>query len=205
MKRFLKWTGIIVLILIIAGYIGLSQFVWPKVDSDMNPVIAHNPYTVSEAAQALHDELWIADLHADNLLWRRNPRKRNTYGHVDLPRLREGGVELQVFSTVTKSPRGLNFDGNDADAPDDITRLAQAQLWPRRTWNSIYERAAMGNEDRGICQRENIADGLNTAMRDINHDVLFDHFQDGFASKFRQARLAAPMQGSAQLIIEEML
>ncbi len=142
MKRFLKWTGIIVLILIIAGYIGLSQFVWPKVDSDMNPVIAHNPYTVSEAAQALHDELWIADLHADNLLWRRNPRKRNTYGHVDLPRLREGGVELQVFSTVTKSPRGLNFDGNDADAPDDITRLAQAQLWPRRTWNSIYERAA---------------------------------------------------------------
>jgi len=142
MKRFLKWVGVLLLILSFAGFIGLSQFVWPKIDSDMNPVLAHKPYPVSDAAKTLHDELWIADLHADNLLWRRNPRKRNAHGHVDLPRLREGGVELQVFSTVTKSPRGLNFDGNDADAPDDITRLAQAQLWPLRTWDSIYERAA---------------------------------------------------------------
>ena len=142
MKRFLRWLGILLLLLIVAGFIGLSKVVWPKVDSDMNPVLAHTPYPVSDAAQTLHDELWIADLHADNLLWRRNPRKRNAHGHVDLPRLREGGVELQVFSTVTKSPKGLNFDGNDADAPDDITRLAQAQLWPLRTWDSIYERAA---------------------------------------------------------------
>ncbi|MEP3655424.1 MAG: membrane dipeptidase [Litorimonas sp.] len=142
MKRFLKWVGIILAILAVIGFIVLSKIVWPKVDSDMNPVIAHSPYPVSKRAQTLHDELWVADLHADNLLWRRNPRKRNAHGHVDFPRLREGGVELQVFSTVTKSPRGLNFDGNDADAPDDITRLAQAQLWPRRTWNSIYERAA---------------------------------------------------------------
>ena len=43
---------------------------------------------------------------------------------------------------MTKSPRGLNFDGNDANAPDDIALLAKAQLWPMRTWNSIYERAA---------------------------------------------------------------
>ncbi|MEP4050929.1 MAG: membrane dipeptidase [Litorimonas sp.] len=142
MKRFLKWVGIVLAILAVIGFIVLSKIVWPKVDSDMNPVIAHSPYPVSKRAQTLHDELWVADLHADNLLWRRNPRKRNAHGHVDFPRLREGGVELQVFSTVTKSPRGLNFDGNDADAPDDITRLAQAQLWPRRTWNSIYERAA---------------------------------------------------------------
>ena len=61
---------------------------------------------------------------------------------MDLPRLREGGVDIQVFSAVTKSPRGLNFDGNDADAPDDIKMLAYVQLWPQRTWNSIYERAA---------------------------------------------------------------
>jgi microsomal dipeptidase-like Zn-dependent dipeptidase len=108
----------------------------------MNAVRAHSPYPVSDAAKALHSDLYIADLHADTLLWRRNPSKRHAHGHVDLPRLRDGGVELQVFSTVTKSPRGLNFDGNDADAPDDITRLAQAQLWPLRTWNSIYERAA---------------------------------------------------------------
>jgi len=75
------------------------------------------------------------------LLWRRDPAKRHDYGHVDLPRLVEGGVEFQIFSAVTKSPEGLNFDGNDADAPDQITKLAQAQLWPPRTWGSIYERA----------------------------------------------------------------
>ena len=142
MKRFLKWVSILFLVLTIAVLIILSKIVWPKVDADMNPVLQHEAYRISDAAQGLHDELWIADLHADNLLWRRNPRKRNNHGHVDFPRLREGGVELQVFSTVTKSPRGLNFDGNDADAPDDITRLAMAQLWPPRTWDSIYERAA---------------------------------------------------------------
>ena len=142
MTRFLKWFGGFLGLILIAGVITLSQFVWPKVDADMNPVLAHNPYPVSDAAQALHDDLWIADLHADSLLWRRNPAKRHDHGHVDLPRLREGGVEFQIFSAVTKSPRGLNFDGNDADAPDDITRLAQAQLWPLGTWGSIYERAA---------------------------------------------------------------
>ncbi len=142
MRKFLKAFGIIFILLLVAGFLILSKLIWPKVDGDMNPILAHAPYVISPQAQALHDELWIADLHADNLLWRRNPSKRHAHGHVDLPRLRDGGVELQVFSTVTKSPRGLNFDGNDADAPDDITRLAQAQLWPLRTWNSIYERAA---------------------------------------------------------------
>jgi len=90
----------------------------------------------------LHADMLIVDLHSDSLLWRRNPEKRWERGHVDLPRLREGGVDIQVFSAVTKSPRGLNFDGNDADAPDDIKMLAYVQLWPQRTWNSIYERAA---------------------------------------------------------------
>lgn len=142
MKRFLKWVGIILVILLVIGFFVLKLIVWPKVDNDMNGVVAHAPYAVSDTARALHDELWIADLHADSLLWRRNPRKRHDYGQVDLPRLAEGGVEFQIFSAVTKSPKGLNFDENDAAAPDDITTLAKAQLWPLRTWDSIYERAA---------------------------------------------------------------
>lgn len=141
MKRFLKWSGLSLLVLSVLGFLVLSQIIWPKVDADMNPVAAHKPYPVSQTARALHDDLWIADLHADSLLWRRNTAKRHKHGHVDLPRLRDGGVEFQIFSTVTKSPKGQNFDGNDADAPDQITLLAQAQLWPPQTWNSIYERA----------------------------------------------------------------
>jgi len=51
-----------------------------------------------------------------------------------------------VFATVTKSPRGLNFHNNRADAPDDISLLAKAQLWPVRTWDSLFERAKFQSE-----------------------------------------------------------
>jgi len=142
MKKILKAVGVIFILGLIVGLLILSKIIWPKVDSDMNPVTAHQAYSVSVKAQTLHDNLWVADLHTDSLLWRRNPAKRNAHGHADLPRLREGGVEFQIFSAVTKSPRGQNFNGNDSDAPDQITLLAQAQLWPPQTWGSLYERAA---------------------------------------------------------------
>ncbi len=142
MKVFFKYLAITIAALLAAAAFYVFVILVPGVDKDLNKVLPHDTYPVSEAAQGLHDDLLIVDLHADNLLWRRNPEKRNNYGQVDFPRLREGGVNIQVFSAVTKSPRGLNFDGNDADAPDDITTLAKAQLWPLRTWNSIYERAA---------------------------------------------------------------
>lgn len=142
MKRALKLIfGLIFSLLIIAAIFVFGILV-PGQDAKMNPVVPHASYPVSAKAKALHETLLVADLHTDSLLWRRNPEKRWDRGHVDLPRLREGGVDIQVFSAVTKSPRGLNFDGNDADAPDDITLLAKAQLWPIRTWGSIYERAA---------------------------------------------------------------
>ncbi|RKQ69159.1 microsomal dipeptidase-like Zn-dependent dipeptidase [Litorimonas taeanensis] len=142
MKTFLKSCAWLILVGVIIGGFYVFAILVPKVDKDLNQVTAHAPYPVSETAQTLHDSLLITDLHADNLLWRRNPEKRNNYGQVDFPRLREGGVNIQVFSAVTKSPRGLNFDENDAGAPDDIALLAKAQLWPVRTWGSIYERAA---------------------------------------------------------------
>ena len=31
-----------------------------------------------------------------------------SYGHLDLPRMQQGNIALQVFTTVTKSPSGLN-------------------------------------------------------------------------------------------------
>ncbi|WP_371397205.1 dipeptidase [Fretibacter rubidus] len=137
-----KLAGLLLLAAVAGGlWYHLSVFV-PGTDAKMNPVNPHPPHPVFIAAQKLHPTLRIADLHTDTLLWRRNPAKRHDYGHVDIPRLREGGVDLQVFSAVTKSPRGLNFGENAEDAPDDIKLLAMAQLWPPRTWNSIYERAA---------------------------------------------------------------
>ena len=138
MRRFLG-------LLILAGLavaLGFLIVQVPKLDADMNPVAPHEPYPVSDAARTLHEGLYVADLHADSLLWKRDMRVRQTRGQVDLPRLREGGVDFQVFSAVTQSPRGQNFAGNASDAPDNITPLAMAQLWPLRTYGSIYERAA---------------------------------------------------------------
>ena len=82
----------------------------------------------------------MADLHSDFLLWSRDPLKRANRGHTDLPRLVEGNVALQVFSTVTKSPRGQNYETNSGDT-DNITPLAVLQLWPPSTWRSLAARA----------------------------------------------------------------
>lgn len=129
-------------LLLLAGFAYIQLVYVPNVDAKMNALVDLGPYEVSDAAKSLHDTLYVADLHADSLLWRRDTTKRQSRGHVDLPRLRDGGVDFQVFSTVTKVPRGLNFAENSSEAPDDITMVAVAQLWPIRTWGSIYERAA---------------------------------------------------------------
>ncbi len=142
MNRFLKVLGTLSILALIAAGIYIFGILVPSTDAKMNPVVEHAPYKISSSSQAFHDSLIIADLHGDALLWRRNPEQHHKRGHIDIPRLRAGGVDIQIFSSVTKSPRGLNFDGNAADAPDDVKLLAMAQLWPVRTWNSIYERAA---------------------------------------------------------------
>ncbi|MFZ3182875.1 MAG: dipeptidase [Pseudomonas sp.] len=121
-------------------------FSLPKVlDWHMNSIASPAPYSASKVAQALHNSLFIADMHDDALLWQRDLLKRLDYGHTDLPRLLQAHVALQVFSTVTKTPRGLNYERNGADS-DNITLLVMAQRWPRKTWTSLLERALYQSE-----------------------------------------------------------
>jgi len=110
------------------------------VDEDENKVVKKPPYAASERALYLHKQLTIADLHADSLLWGRDLLERGTYGHVDIPRLADGNVALQVFSLPTKSPAGLNIESN-GDKNDQIFWLAIVDRWPPATWNSLTERA----------------------------------------------------------------
>lgn len=98
-------------------------------------------WPVSPEAQALHDRLLIGDWHADSLLWDRDLLKRSAIGHADIPRLAEGNVAVQVFSTVTKSPADQNYDENATEAFDNITPLVIGQLRPIRSWFSLRERA----------------------------------------------------------------
>ena len=81
---------------------------------------------VSPVASALHRRLFVADLHADQLLWGRDPLDRVSRGHVDVPRLQEGHVAMQVFPVVTQTPRGMNYDHNTGDT-DNVLLLAIAQ------------------------------------------------------------------------------
>lgn len=98
------------------------------------------PYSASDRARALHKTLLVADLHADSLLWDRDLLARASRGHVDIPRLVEGGVALQNFTVVTKVPFGSNYESNTG-ASDEITQLAVAERWPVAAWRSLKERA----------------------------------------------------------------
>ncbi|WAC43788.1 dipeptidase [Pseudomonas sp. SL4(2022)] len=128
---------LLIILLIAAG----SVFALPSLlDRKMNSVESPAPYPASESANQLHQQLFIADLHDDVLLWERDVLKRYDFGHSDLPRMLEGRVGLQVFSTVTKTPRGINYERNSGDT-DNITMLAMAQRWPKETWSSLLQRA----------------------------------------------------------------
>ena len=140
----MKWLKRLVLAVVTLAGLALAAF-WMFapgiVERGRNAVAEHAPYPVSDAARALHDRLVVGDWHADSLLWKRDLLERGARGQVDIPRLIEGGVAMQVFTAVTKSPAGLNYDSNAEDAFGTITLLAFGQLWPIRTWRSIYQRA----------------------------------------------------------------
>ena len=135
-----KTVLIIVGLVLLVGIAAFFQFGPGMVERSMNKVDGEPLIEVSDEAKALHKTLTIVDLHSDTLLWNRNLLDRGTRGHMDLPRLEEGNVALQVFSSVTKTPKGQNYDANDADS-DNITPLVIAQLQPTRTWNSLLERS----------------------------------------------------------------
>ncbi|HIF20260.1 MAG TPA: peptidase M19 [Gammaproteobacteria bacterium] len=109
-------------------------------EKQFNLISKHAPFIVSEEAQKLHRNLFIGDLHADSTLWDRNLSNQHNFGHVDIPRLQKGNVALQMFTTVSKVPQGLNYERNETSANDRITALAVIQGWPVKTWNNLTER-----------------------------------------------------------------
>ena len=136
-KRVLTLTAVLSAI----GFVLFFALAPGLIERQRNPVSEHEPYPVSEKAKRLHHSLIIGDWHADSLLWKRDLLERSTRGQLDFPRLQAGNVAVQVFTAVTKSPKGQNYDHNHSDASDNITLLAFAQLWPIKTWGSLLERA----------------------------------------------------------------
>ncbi len=134
MKRGVK----VVLLLVLGGAVLLSLA--PGLAERRMNRVSGRSIEVSDHARKIHASLFVADLHADTTLWNRDLLGRGSRGHVDVPRLIEGGLALQAFTIVTKTPRNMNIERNTAKS-DNITLLAVAQLWPPRTWNNLTERA----------------------------------------------------------------
>ena len=114
------------------------SFVPVLVDKSINKTL--------HSATAADRESWydsipfIADMHCDALLWNRNLLARHNYGQVDIPRMQDANTAFEIFTIVSKSPRGLNYDHN-GDNTDQIGLLCFSQLrWPQ-DWFSMKARA----------------------------------------------------------------
>lgn len=135
-----KWP-ILLTTMVVILFASWKWLLLPAIEKSMNKVEPGKIAAMSPEAKTLHQSLLVGDLHADSFLWARDLRKRADYGHLDLPRAREGNLGIQVFTSVTKSPRGQNYQKNSSKAGDNITLLAIAQAWPVKAWGSLYERA----------------------------------------------------------------
>ena len=135
-RRLLAGVAVLLCVAIVIAF----AIVPGMVDRRMNMVVSAPHVVITDAANALHRTLLVADMHADELLWGRDLLARADHGHVDLPRMSDGNVALQVFSVVTKTPRDMNYDQNTGET-DNITLLAMVQRWPLSSLRSLRARA----------------------------------------------------------------
>ncbi len=82
-------------------------------------------------ALELQHRAFVADAHADSLMWNRDLTRESSEGHLDFPRLQQAGIKLQCFTVVT---RGLPIVGG-------FPLFAAYRRWPRGACRSAWTRA----------------------------------------------------------------
>lgn len=136
MKKLKKILKAFLLVLIPVAII-FFVFAPKYIDKSKNKVSSRGPF----AKNSWYDSIpFIADLHCDALLWNRNFLKEHDYGHVDLPRMQKANMAFQVFTIVSKVPRGINIEKNESNS-DQIGLLSFAQLQPLANWFNVKKRA----------------------------------------------------------------
>lgn len=139
--RVLGIAGGIALIVVVAA----AAWIGANLEGFLNRVEPVALPGVSAEARALHAAAFVADMHADTLMLRGDLTARSRSGHVDLPRLQEGGVALQFFTAVTKVPLGFNIEATDGDRLDLLTVVGLVQLSPFLT-RDLLGRALLYSE-----------------------------------------------------------
>jgi microsomal dipeptidase-like Zn-dependent dipeptidase len=142
--------------LLIGVAAGVALFFWfgANLERFVNRVDAVVLPGVTDEALRIHDESLVVDLHADSLLFDRDLSVRSDIGHVDLPRLREGGVALQMFTAATRMPFTFDIHEVDANGSDILTVGFIAQRAPM---------AGMGPRDRALHQAGKLAELIESS------------------------------------------
>lgn len=140
MKKFLKIISSVLIVLIIGFIVSFFSIIPKYTANSMNQIVNKPPYQMSEKAKILHEKLFVADMHADSLLWKRNLLEKDTIGQVDIPRMFEGNVALQAFTVVTKTPSNMNIENNKGDT-DNIKWLVLSEMQPFENLSSLTARA----------------------------------------------------------------
>jgi len=155
-NRCIRWSPVLAAVL---GGI-LFTALPPFTDSVMNRVA--NETAAQQAAAALtqsdidwHNSLpFIADLHADTLLWSHRrfvplpgqadaAARGASIGLLDGPRVHRGNIGLQMLTLVTGIPLFMKWAQNEAPSvvSDLAGVLAFTSRWPPATWVSRKARA----------------------------------------------------------------
>jgi membrane dipeptidase len=188
------------------------------------------PLTPDEA-RALHDEICVLDLHADTAKLmdklgydvvarheRPMPKQANVFGHVDLPRMRDGGVAGQFFSFWT-APSLLRAkpDGcahavdTQLDALDEAMRKHPGELAWTRTGDDVRaakkkgQIAALGGIEGGHALEGRVEAIEPFARRGVRYLGLL-HFSAndiGKPAKGRGADASAGITGFGREVVRE--
>lgn len=158
-------AGLAILLLVFFGIGAVVERFLNRVEPVLLPA-------VGDAARALHASSLVVDMHADSLLTGRDLLRRSSVGHVDLPRLQEGGVGLQFFTVVTVVPFGLNIQRNERSAVDLITLLGLAQFSPLAFRGPLGRAEAQADRLRTTVQHSQGALTLVLSRIDLDQLVL---------------------------------
>jgi len=133
---------IILVLIAIPIFLGAIYLFSPPLDVEkyFGPTASSDDSENTVAAPYALGNLFVADMHADTLLWRRSLAERSDRGHADLHRLMDVNVGLQVFMSVVEAPDDVNADSIKQEG-DQITSVALLDKWPYQTLGSYKERA----------------------------------------------------------------